>query len=49
VEHLLQPGTAPYGVRASRARSAKGCAGATATSEREPSGGGQACIERAAP
>jgi hypothetical protein len=45
--------TAPYGVRASRARSAKGCAGATATSsaspKREPSGRGQACIERAAP
>jgi putative transposase len=45
--------TAPYGVRARRTRSAKGCAGAAATSsaspEREPSGRGQACIERVAP
>ena len=53
VEHLLRPRTAPYGVRARRARSAKGCVGAAATSsassEREPSGRGQACIERAAP
>src|SRR5580704_16132646 len=53
VEHLLQPRTAPYGVRARRTRSTKGCAGAvaasSATPEREPSGRGQACIERAAP
>src|SRR6516162_5784931 len=53
LEHLLQPRTAPYGVRARRARSANRCAGAAAASsaspQREPSGGGQACIERAAP
>ena len=50
LEHLLQPRTAPYGVRARRARSANRCAGAAAASsaspQREPSGGGQACIER---